>query len=214
MKKIIFILLMTMPGCMQLYAMGDVNIVPFNYDAHGQTAINMFLNRFRWKRKAPAALTNTTKPQKTVVYAAVQQHRQTHSKRPESLLGFIMYQTKRLSVKSPDIPEFSPQMSLKGMHGTKIEWLLVDPNQRQKGCGKLLMNHAESMALEKKSDIVYLNSLASALGFYTKIGYQKPRIPNENWHFMIKPLTNKGNNLVSAIETHGAKHNETDSCQE
>lgn len=214
MKKIIFILLMTMPGCMQLYAMGDVNIVPFDCNIHGEKAAKLFLNEFDWNNTPPDALTRTTNNQKEAVYVATRSYRQTRSKRPDSLLGFVIYETKKLTIESPDLPEYYPHASIKTLNGTKIEWLAVDSRQRQKGCGRLLLRHAENKAAKKKSDFTYLNAISDAVDFYKKVGYEKPRISNPNWHFMIKPLTNKGSDLVSAIDTYGSTHNETESEQE
>lgn len=58
------------------------------------------------------------------------------------------------------------------LDGPKVRNVFVDIDMHGQGIGRLLMAHIESCARENHVTRLYLHAGPSALGFYTKLGYE------------------------------------------
>jgi GNAT superfamily N-acetyltransferase len=168
-----------------MYAMENVSIRPFNHETDKEPVLNIFTQEFS---TLPAAVTRHRTSRKEWIDVAVRRYRITRSNRPDSLLGFIIYQAKSRAVADSQIPYCPATIELKKMKGAKIEWLLVDSKQRGKGLGALLLKKAEETAIQNDIDYVYLTSVSDAQHFYKKQQYSQPEHNNPTWLFMMKKL--------------------------
>lgn len=57
----------------------------------------------------------------------------------------------------------------------EIKRLFVDPGFIRRGLGKLLVQEVESLANEKGAECLTVSAALNAVGFYTKMGFQKIR---------------------------------------
>lgn len=123
----------------------NVHIVPFDGEKHYNVTRDLLRNAGVY----PDGLTNRG------VRVLVRPYPATRSKRPDKVLGAVVYETKQFL----EITD------------TWILALAIASQYQRKGYGTMLMRHMESIPSDKPHHI-HLWSSVKAAPFYKKLGYQ------------------------------------------
>lgn len=139
MKKIIISLLFLVSASLYAMNQNDLRIVPFDPAKHSHA-----IDLFRSLIDIEPLISNPP----TITVSVLVKPR---SKRPDTILGAIAYQTTDSQ--------------------TKIEAVSVAREHRSKGYGTLLMKHIEESIQTSKEHQLYLQPINGKTSFYEQLGY-------------------------------------------
>jgi GNAT superfamily N-acetyltransferase len=195
MKKL---LLYTLLINASIYAMQDLHIVPFEYDKHHETALNIFKKALP-RYSVPRILNEQDGVENNQQVEILIGSEETSKK--ETIIGLVIH-----CMQSSTYHEYfdffkngrsKVSITRDALKNCTLEWLCIDPGYQRKGYGEFMLNHLEAYAKKEQCDLIDLAPTSKSKDFYKKCNYTPRFLTNDI--MIAKGLNDDAKTVLSAI---------------